>query len=244
MGGFRKKGDIIEYDESVHCGAQTRSNGPCKKVKGDGTVHPGEGRCKLHGGLQKNDGRLIGGGRYSTVRQNTRLHAILSDHRKYGPDTTKLDDELAIARGILAEALERHDEFERMLVDWHESYTGKFRAEFNELQRLLQSREPQEIAASIKRLREIMLSMPPKPTKVPDKADLVKVINAIGGLVEKIHNMSSSHQVPLTVIFQLQRDMALQMMNVAGSFLTADDVVRFGEEVARRWGQIQMSDKG
>ena len=32
------------------CGANNQSNKPCSKTKGWGTEHPGEGRCKLHGG--------------------------------------------------------------------------------------------------------------------------------------------------------------------------------------------------
>ena len=32
------------------CGAKTRSGKPCRHEKGWGTDHPGEGRCKLHGG--------------------------------------------------------------------------------------------------------------------------------------------------------------------------------------------------
>ncbi|MEA3401317.1 MAG: HGGxSTG domain-containing protein [Armatimonadota bacterium] len=32
------------------CGAKTRRGTPCKQPAGWGTDHPGEGRCKLHGG--------------------------------------------------------------------------------------------------------------------------------------------------------------------------------------------------
>lgn len=36
------------------CGAKTRSGGKCKKQKGWGTDHLGNGRCKLHGGSTAN----------------------------------------------------------------------------------------------------------------------------------------------------------------------------------------------
>lgn len=32
------------------CGANNQANKPCSKTKGWGTNHPGDGRCKLHGG--------------------------------------------------------------------------------------------------------------------------------------------------------------------------------------------------
>lgn len=32
------------------CGAKTRAGTPCQQPAGWGTEHPGEGRCKLHGG--------------------------------------------------------------------------------------------------------------------------------------------------------------------------------------------------
>lgn len=34
----------------MECGAKTRSGTPCRRPAGWGTDHPGEGRCKLHGG--------------------------------------------------------------------------------------------------------------------------------------------------------------------------------------------------
>ncbi len=34
----------------MKCGAKTRGGTPCRRPAGWGTEHPGEGRCKLHGG--------------------------------------------------------------------------------------------------------------------------------------------------------------------------------------------------
>lgn len=45
------------------CGAKTRVGSPCQLPQGWGTAHPGEGRCKLHGGCA---GRKPTHGGYST----------------------------------------------------------------------------------------------------------------------------------------------------------------------------------
>jgi len=42
--------------EHETCGAQTRDGGECKRRAGWGTDHVGEGRCKQHGGKDRNKG--------------------------------------------------------------------------------------------------------------------------------------------------------------------------------------------
>jgi hypothetical protein len=37
-------------EDKLTCGAKTRGGGSCQQRAGWGTKHPGEGRCKLHGG--------------------------------------------------------------------------------------------------------------------------------------------------------------------------------------------------
>lgn len=52
-----------------YCRARTRGESPaCARRAGQGTIHPGEGRCKYHGGLQEGDGRLKHG-MYSELAQ-------------------------------------------------------------------------------------------------------------------------------------------------------------------------------
>ncbi len=45
---------MLENESQAHdkkyCGAKNRAGNPCKRPAGWGTKHPGEGRCKLHGG--------------------------------------------------------------------------------------------------------------------------------------------------------------------------------------------------
>lgn len=70
----------------------------CKSVAGRGTTHPGIGRCKIHGGLQEGDGRILSG-KYSDVKDKA-LADLLDDQRN-APDPLAIDDELALARAVL-----------------------------------------------------------------------------------------------------------------------------------------------
>lgn len=46
-----RKGEKIEYNPEIHCGATKKNGEPCTNIKGFGTTHPHEGRCKYHGGV-------------------------------------------------------------------------------------------------------------------------------------------------------------------------------------------------
>lgn len=41
---------MTDQNNYKHCLAQTRAGTPCRRPSGWGTRHPGQGRCKLHGG--------------------------------------------------------------------------------------------------------------------------------------------------------------------------------------------------
>ena len=48
-----KKGEKIEYNPEIHCGATKKNGEPCTNKKGFGTDHVGSHRCKYHGGNNK-----------------------------------------------------------------------------------------------------------------------------------------------------------------------------------------------
>ena len=48
-----RKGEKIEYNPEIHCGAIKKNGEPCTNIKGFGTATPREGRCKYHGGNSK-----------------------------------------------------------------------------------------------------------------------------------------------------------------------------------------------
>jgi hypothetical protein len=98
------------------CGAKTRKGTPCAKLAGHRTVHPGEGRCYLHGGLQHGDARLKAG-RYSTVKHE-RIRELTEQFER-DPDPLNIFPELAAARATFVHFIERHEEFTEALLAWH-----------------------------------------------------------------------------------------------------------------------------
>lgn len=76
----------------------------CRHRAGAGTTHPGEGRCKFHGGRQQNDARVTHG-RYSSI-QTPRLRELLD---AYAEDTDPLNviQDLHLVRALITDYIER-----------------------------------------------------------------------------------------------------------------------------------------
>lgn len=104
-----RPGTII--DGKPRCGAYSRnSDKPCMKKAGWGTHHPGNGRCKFHGGLTPS-----GTARYASVvtgKLAEDLQAMEADPHALSPMS-----ELALLRTFLRRFLESHGmDLERMRV--------------------------------------------------------------------------------------------------------------------------------
>lgn len=97
------------------CGAKNRQGKPCGHENGWGTDHPGEGRCRLHGGATP-----IKHGRYSTITRRSirqKMDALAADK-----NPLDLEPDLLLLRALLVDYIERYDSFVEALFAWHESY--------------------------------------------------------------------------------------------------------------------------
>jgi hypothetical protein len=92
----------------------------CAARAGAGTDHPGRGRCRHH------EGRGIVHGRYSTVR-NERVGELLDHFQAQTPaEALNPFPELALARALLYDWVDRFESFSEALLAWHESFhTGE-----------------------------------------------------------------------------------------------------------------------
>lgn len=106
--------------DKLQCGGAKRQGqpGPCTRPAGWGTTHPGEGKCKLHGGNNP-----ITTGRYSTIKR-PRLAELIAQFTA-DPDPTNLLPEAVLLRALVLDYIERYDQFTQALFDWHESYVDK-----------------------------------------------------------------------------------------------------------------------
>jgi hypothetical protein len=101
-----------------YCGARTRpgaKNKSCRRPAGWGTAHVGHGRCKLHGGSTP-----IRSGRYSSVKREDLR--VLIEQFQADPDPLDILPELAAARALFQDFIERHDSWRAALLAWHESF--------------------------------------------------------------------------------------------------------------------------
>lgn len=97
------------------CGAKTKGGTACKRPAGWGTDHAGQGRCKLHGGASP-----IKHGRYSKIKREP-IRRLIEDYEA-DPDPLNVLPEIAAARALFQDYLERYDEWREALLAWHESY--------------------------------------------------------------------------------------------------------------------------
>lgn len=101
------------------CGARKKTGeGHCTQPAGWGTDHPGDGKCKLHGGASP-----IKTGRYSKIKR-PRIQDLV-EHLESDPDPLNLLPEVLMIRALAIDYIERYDEFSEALLGWHESFNER-----------------------------------------------------------------------------------------------------------------------
>lgn len=109
----------MPYSLTNPCGAKTRNDdakGPtCTMPAGFRTDHVGEGRCYLHGGRA-----AITHGRYSKIIRQELKDAILEQLND--PDILNMEQELAAARALFVDYINRYEDITAALLAWHQSY--------------------------------------------------------------------------------------------------------------------------
>jgi hypothetical protein len=101
-------GLVVHGAERPKCGARTRPGAKhptCQHEPGWGTDHPGEGKCKFHGGASP-----VKHGLYSKIHR-TPLGVLAEQHRK-NPDPTNLEHELAYLRAAFEDWGQRFEKGE------------------------------------------------------------------------------------------------------------------------------------
>ena len=134
----KKSGNETHVENYDICGAKAKSTGePCRKPAGWGTDHPGEGRCKFHGGCNTGPKDNSGNknaqkhGAYSKVIRDNLDDEELEIYDKVDSDKG-LDKELKILRYKLIRLLDPpqreiydEDRKEKIQLDISESEKNK-----------------------------------------------------------------------------------------------------------------------
>jgi len=154
------------------CGAKNRQGNPCGRPAGWGTDHSGKGRCKLHGGRSP-----IKSGRYSKVAE-VRV-ADLVNEMEADPDPLNVLPELALARALLHDWLDRYTEARDALFRWNME-------EFQD-------------AKDAKR--------PPRPARIPDIQELVPLLDGISKAVARVEKARSDNAISRAEYFRIMTEM-------------------------------------
>jgi hypothetical protein len=174
MIGNPMTGKNLPAPHDGRCGATTRGGTPCTQPAGWGTDSTA-GRCKLHGGKSH-----LRHGRYSRIR-----HEVLRDlieQYEADPDPLNLLAELAAARALFQDFIERYDANRDALLAWHESWqkdggtVGRPRQvlDIADAYRLLS-----EVTKIAKRIEDI------RAQNAVSRPDLIRIMTEMGRVVER-----------------------------------------------------------
>lgn len=203
------------------CGAQTRgeeSHPTCTRPAGWGTDHAGEGRCKLHGGLTP-----IRHGRYSTITREP-LRKLIEQHEA-DPEPLNIFPELAAARALFQDFIQRYDAWAEAMLAWHESYRASSRP--LSLERILalkelldeyevllrESGEPTEkqeddlrsAAETVELLAKG--SGDGKPTQILDISDAYRIVAEVTKIAERIEKIRAANAISRSDFMRVMTEM-------------------------------------
>lgn len=117
-----KKSSLPTIPPDAKCNGIVRSGlAYCTQVAGRGTDHPGQGRCKLHGGANP-----MKHGRYSTLKTEA-LRDLIAQFEA-DPEPLSMFPELAACRALFQDYIDRYQAYTAALIAWHDSYLDPNRA--------------------------------------------------------------------------------------------------------------------
>lgn len=191
------------------CGAKTRSGSPCKRPAGHGTDHPGEGKCKLHGGVGQKPST-----RYQLANASPALREAISQQQQ-DPEPLNLLPDLLLARALLQEGIERHSQTTAAMIAWHASHTSGY------LEAVALWRE--QLALYLDAVNaghsepEMGPPAPPipedfenKPRQVPDLAAFITLIDRVAGIVERIQKREGERSISLADVDRVLNELGFK----------------------------------
>lgn len=196
----------LRQEPLAKCGAKKkRTSGRCSKPAGWRTDHQGEGRCYLHGGATPSRH-----GRYSSITRQ-RVRELIEKHEA-DQDPLNVLPELAAARALFEDFVERYDTWRDALLAWHRSYIGRSGISDQQAEAFKHCIDEYEIAlrdlgedATDAQLEEVGLARDfikvltagdeTKPREVLDLSDAVRHADTITKIVERIERIRGENAI-------------------------------------------------
>jgi hypothetical protein len=203
------------------CGNRKRQEpyDPCGRPAGWGTDHPGEGKCKLHGGAA-----LITHGRYSKI-QRPRIKELIEQYEA-DPDPLNMLAELSAQRALTTDFIERWEENSQALVAWWQSWSLSHRAwsveeiaAFRDLVDEMEARVrdggeeiSEDQAKALGQARSFLDALAKgdnhgRPKQVLDLGDAVKMLDLVSKTVERIERIRTANVVTKLELFRVMGQM-------------------------------------
>lgn len=222
--GKRKRSAMtVASDGTAHdgfCGGKRRQGmGTCTQAAGWGTSHPGQGRCKLHGGSNP-----IQHGRYSQIsREPIRL---LVERHKADPDPLNMLPDLALARAFLEDFIERYDVWREAVLAWWQSWSltrrrwsveqvqafrdllDDFEEQFNARNGCLTERQVESLVLAREFLEALALeNADGRPRQVLDVSAAITMIGEVTKIAERIEKVRAANAISRPDLLRLMAEM-------------------------------------
>lgn len=208
----------------------------CGRRAGWGTDHLGSGRCRRHGGNSP-----VKHGRYSAVKLES-LRSI-AEAMEADPEPLNILPELAQARALYVDFINRYGEYSVALLDWHASWravarpvNGALRAgmEFvvDELEARLEdpTDEQREALANARTyLAAVSIPVEGRPTQLMDISDAHKLLAEVTRVVERIERIRAANAISRPEMIRVMHEMGRVMHHHLAKLIP-----ELGEEQAAR----------
>lgn len=220
------------------CGASNREGQPCQRPAGWGTDHPGEGRCKLHGGVGQKAGL-----RYADLNTRPRLRELVE---RFAADDnpSDLSHELTLLRALVTDYVERYDEITEALLAWHASFNGDFELKLrrwrSDVAKYLEQAENEGAEPSEP------FPTPPYPTesKPRQMVDIVAAagfIDKIGAMSDRIDKRKREGVITMDTLDRALQEFGREVVAACQEVgLNESDRTHLLRAVERRWQDIRI----
>lgn len=201
----------------------------CRQRAGFGTDHVGSGRCKHHGGSSR-----VTHGQYRRydLSASPRLNELIEQYQN-DPEPLNVMSELAAARALMHDWLDRYALFLAALTAWHDTWEGRYiplsedekaalTRSLDEYEALLtegsESGEPTEeqlgqLALSRSAIAFLTTEQQPKPRQILDASDAMRHVDTISKVITRAETIRAQGTVSIDRLrmFLLALDRGLEI---------------------------------
>lgn len=223
------------------CGAATRGErrgAPCQRPAGWGTDHPGQGRCKLHGGSNP-----IRHGRYSKI-DRPRISDLIESFEG-DPYPLDLLPEVVLLRALLVDFISRYDHFVDAMHAWHATYTTEYRKAFDvwreQVIRLTEDGSWRDVEANDLPEAPDPLAFVDKPRQVLDISAAATLVDKVGAMVDRIERHKREGSISLETLDRVLEQLGVEVVAAAREAVTGEaERSALLTAVERRWGTVHV----